>query len=177
VNDGAYAAIEESWRAFVKVRALCPSATEAAIGTLGYSSPGWYRQRGATYFVQALHPVTDADLVELRQMTSFVNRSFVISVAAMLEAYGVVPYRTTPDISMPGGEHALLAKRLRNHFAHGEYDFDPDNPDHVKTRDLIERLLPDGASRGPGFVASIDTILEPLKDGVLEYVAAHGGSG
>jgi len=42
----------------------------------------------------------------------------------------------------------------------------------VKTRRLLEELFPAGASEGPGFVLSIDKILEPLKDGVLAYIAA-----
>jgi len=177
VPDGARAAVEESWRQFVKVRALCPSATESAIGATAYASPGWYAQRGAKYFVQPSRPLTADDVAELGQMGSFVNRSFVIAVAAILEAYDVVPYGTSPDSSLAGGEHARLVKRLRNHFAHGEHDFDPGNPKHVKTRELLERVLPEGASKGPGFVTSIDTVLEPLKDGVLRYVDAHGSSG
>lgn len=93
-------------------------------------------------------------------------------MAAILEAYAVVPYKTAPDLSRPDGKYARLAKRLRNHFAHGEYDFDSANSEHVKTRQLLEDVLPVGASKGPGFVASIDTVLEPLKDSVLEYVTA-----
>jgi hypothetical protein len=172
VNDGARTAIEDSWQAFVKVRALCPSANDDAIGAVAYASPGWYQARGAKYFVQPSRPLTPDDLEELRRMTTFVNRSFVITMAAILEAYGVVPYGTSPDLNKLGGGHAHLVKRLRNHFAHGEHEYDAANPRHVKTRQLLERVLPVGASKGPGFVTSIDTVLEPLKDGVLDYIAA-----
>jgi len=172
VDQGAYDAVEQAWRAFIKVRALCPSANEAAIGSSSYVSPGWYRARGVTYFVQPERPMTHQDFLELKQMTSFVNRSFVVAMAAIIEAYGVVPYGAEPDPALEDAEYVRLTKWLRNRFAHGEIDLDPQNPRHVETRQLLEKLLPEGAAAGEGFPASIDTVLEPLKDGVLRYVWA-----
>ena len=173
MNREAYEAIKDAWQACVKVRALCPSAREDAIGRTVYQSSGWYRERGVNYFVKPDGPLTKEGLASLQQMTAFVNRSFIIVVAAILEAHDVVPYNTTPDRSRDGGDHVQLVKWLRNRFAHGEYEYDPNNKKHVETRQLLEILLPDTATPTlQGFPAAIDKILEPLKDAVLRYIAA-----
>lgn len=170
MNRFVYDAIEEIWTLTVKTRAMCPYTDESAIGVQGYISPGWYRSHGAVYFVNPAQPLTAADVKELNQIGSFVNRSFVIFMAAILETNGIVPYRQDPDRAKPGGDHVQLTKWLRNRFAHGEWMYDPSNPKHVETRGLIESLFPNAASGGTGFITTIDSILEPLKDGVLEYV-------
>ena len=170
MNEAAYLAIEEAWKLTVKARALCPTTGDSAIGMTGYISPEWYRARGATYFVNLDQPLTATDAEELRQIGSFVNRSFVISMWAILEEYGVVPYKDNPDRSKEGGDHAQLTKWLRHRFAHGEWQYDASNPKHRETRALLEKLFPEAASGEAGFVTSIDGVLEPLKEGVLTYI-------
>ena len=172
MNQSAIDAIEQAWTLTVKARALCPYSDQSAIGMEGYISPGWYKSHGAIYFVNLAKPLTAEDVNELNQIGSFVNRSFVISMAAILEATGVVPYRDNPDRAKPGGDHVQLTKWLRNRFAHGEWAYDGMNTQHVETRRLLEKLFPKAASGGSGFITSIDTILEPLKDGVLSYIRA-----
>ncbi len=172
VNKEAHDAVVELWKLTVKTRALCPWTDERAIGITRYQSPPWYRKRGAVDSVELARPLTAGDVQQLQQIAGFVNRSFVISMAAVLEAYEVVPYGKRPDCSKKGGKHAQLTKRLRNHFAHGDWEYDAGKSEHVKTRRLLEELFPAGASEGPGFVLLIDKILEPLKDGVLAYIAA-----
>jgi len=93
-------------------------------------------------------------------------------MAAILEAHRVVPYKDNPDRTKPGGDHVQLAKWLRNRFAHGEWVYDASKQKHVDTHKLLEKLFPKAAVSGPGFILSIDTILEPLKDGVLTYIRA-----
>jgi len=170
MNQTAYDAIEEVWTLTIKARALCPYTTESAIGMKGYISPGWYQVHGAVYFVNLADPLTASDVKELNQIGSFVNHSFVIAMASILEANGVVPYRGDPDRTKPGGDHVQLTKWLRNRFAHGEWVYDANNPKHFETRRLLEELFPNGAAGGPGFITSIDSILEPLKDRVLTYI-------
>ena len=167
MNKAAYDAVVEAWTLTIKVRALCPWTNDSAIGIGGYRSPPWYCARGVVYFVNLAQPLTAEDVHELQQIAGFVNRSFVISMAAILEAYDVVPCQTEPDRSKEGGKHVLLTKWLRNRFAHGEWEYEAANSKHVETRRLLEELFPAGASEGSGFVISIDKILEPLKDGVL----------
>jgi hypothetical protein len=170
MNDAAFSAIEEAWELTIKARALCPFTGELAVGTSGYLSPPWYRARGATYFVNLAEPLSSTDAAELREVGSFINRSFIISMAAILEDHGVIPYGKSPNTLLEGGGHAQLVKLLRHRFAHGEWEYDPADRMHRSVRSLMEELLPDGASRGPGFVTSIDGVLEPLKDGVLAYI-------
>jgi hypothetical protein len=172
MNQKAYEAIEEVWTLTVKARALCPYCDQSAIGMRGYCSPGWYQVRGAVYFVNLAEPLTDLDVRELKQIGAFLNRSFVIAMASILETSGVVPYRDEPDRGMPGGDHVQLTKWLRNRFAHGEWVYDANKSKHVETWELLERLFPVGVAGGPGFITSIDTILEPLKDGVISYIRA-----
>ena len=171
MNTEAYKAIEDAWQACVKARALCPSAREEAIGSILYESPPWYKNRGANYFVKSDSPLTQEGLASLRQMTAFINRSFVIVMAAILEAHDIVPYRSDPDRSRDGGDHVQLVKWLRNCFAHGDFDYDPNNSRHVETRELMETLLSVDDPELQGFPAAINIVLEPLKDGVLRYVA------
>jgi hypothetical protein len=170
VNQAAYDAVEEAWKLTVKARALCPYTDDSAVGMLSYPSPPWYRQRGAVYVINLPQPLDEEDVRELNEIGSFINRSFVIWMVALLEAFDVVPYKKDPDLSKSGGDHAQLTKWLRNRFAHGEWRFDPGNQDHVETRELLEKLFPQGTKKTRGFVISIDAILEPLKDGVLEYI-------
>lgn len=170
MNQIAYDAIISAWELTIKARALCPYTDASAIGMASYSSPGWYQARGAAYFVQPAQPLTAEDVKEINRIGEFVNRSFIISMAAILEANSVVPYKKTPDRTKPGGNHAQLTKRLRHHFAHGEWVYNPNDDKHIKTRQLLEDLFSTGTMGNPGFVVSIDTILEPLKDGVLEYI-------
>ena len=172
MNQSAFDAIEQIWTLTVKARALCPYADKSAIGGSGYISPPWYRSHGAVYFVNLAKPLTAEDVNELVQIGSSVNRSFVISMAAVLEAHKVVPYRNNPDRTKPGGDHVQLTKWLRNRFAHGEWEYDASNQKHVDTRNLIVKLFPNAAAGGSGFVLSIDTVLEPLKNGVLTYIRA-----
>jgi hypothetical protein len=172
MNQCAYDAIEQLWTLTVKTRALCPYIDKSAIGRKGYISPRWYQDHGAVYRVKLAKPLTAVDVTELNQIGGFVNRSFVISIVAVLETNGVVPYRGAPDRTKPGGDHVQLTKWLRNHFAHGEWEYNPDNQKHVETRKLIENLFQSGATGGAGFITSIDSILEPLKDGVLKYIRA-----
>ncbi len=172
MNQRAYDAIQEAWTLTVKARALCPFADAAAAGAAGYVSPSWYRRRGAAYVVTPHRPLTPEDVLELNRVGGFINRSFVIAMASILEATGVVAFGTAPDRALPGGDCVQLVKWLRNRFAHGELEYDGGRSTHRETRELIECLLPAAAAAGPGFVYSIDTVLEPLKDGVLEYIHA-----
>jgi hypothetical protein len=161
-----------AWIHTVKARALCPYTDESAVGMAGYLSPEWYRTRGAAYFVNLATPLSPTDVQELNLIGRFINRSFVISMCAALEAYNIVPFRENPDRSRIGGDHVQLAKWLRNRFAHGAWEYDPRNGRHVETRDLLRRLFPAESAKDPGFAISIDGILEPLKDGVLGYIRA-----
>ena len=170
MNNAAFDAIEKTWALTIKARALCPYTDASMIGQAGYISPPWYRTRGAVYFVNLAKPLTSVDVHELNQIGSFVNRSFVISMAAVLEEHHVV--RPSPDHPIQGGDHVQLTIWLRNRFAHGEWEYNADEANHVETRTLLERLFPRGAAGGSGFVLSIDSILEPLKDGVLQYIRA-----
>jgi len=172
VNQAAYDAVEQAWTLTVKARALCPYTDDSAVGIEGYQSPSWYRQHGAVYFVNLAQPLKREDVRELNEIGVFINRSFVISMAAILEALDVVPYGQSPDRSKAGGDHAQLTKWLRHRFAHGRWEFDKADRHHLETRALLEALFPAGATKGTGFVISIDEILEPLKDGVLEYIRA-----
>ena len=172
MNKEAYDAVTKAWALTIKARALCPFIDESAIGRTGYISPEWYRERGAVYFVNLAQSLTAGDVQELNQIGSFMNRSFVISMAAVLEEYKVVPYKSKPDSSKEGSKHVQLTKRLRNRFAHGQWEYNADCNKHVETRELLEELFPEGSAKGSGFVTSIDDILEPLKDGVLAYIRA-----
>lgn len=172
MNEAAYEAVNKTWERTVKARALCPYTDASAVGKSGYLSPSWYRDHGAVYFVNLIQPLSAADVKELNQIASFINRSFVISMAAILEEYGVVPYKTNPDCTKQGGDHVQLTKWLRNRFAHGEWEYDNSDAKHVETRQLLEKLFPDECSKSPGFVISIDTVLEPLKKEVLAYIRA-----
>jgi len=91
-------------------------------------------------------------------------------MATILEVYEVVPYGKKPDRSKQGGDHAELTKWLRNRFAHGDWDYDKNNGKHRETRELMEELFPEVCKSEPGFPTPIDSILEPLKDGVLSYI-------
>lgn len=168
--QAACEAIERAWNRMVKARALCPWAESSAAGIVGYQSPPWYMQRGATYFVNLAKPLQPDEIRELNEIAMFINRSFVISMAAILEAFDIVPYQTEPDLSRIGGCHVQLVKWLRNRFAHGEWEYDESRERHRETRALLERLFPIAAVEQPGFALSIDTILEPLKNGVLDYI-------
>lgn len=170
MNEAAYWAIEEAWTVTVKARALSPYVDASAVGATGYASPGWYRTRDARFVVSFDHPLTSNDIIELNNVGGHINRSFVIWMAAILEAHGVVPYHADPDRSKPGGDYAQLTKWLRNRFAHGEWEYDPTDCYHAETRELLGRLFPVAAKTGLGYVLNIDQVLEPLKDGVLEYV-------
>ncbi|MHA2219418.1 MAG: hypothetical protein ACXACY_26200 [Candidatus Hodarchaeales archaeon] len=172
MNQSAFDAIEQVWTVTVKSRALCPYVDKSAVGIKGYHSPPWYRAHGAYYFVNLAKPLTERDVNELIEIGSFINRSFIISMFAILEAHGVVPYRVEPDRTKPGGDHVQLTKWLRNRFAHGEWEYDASNQDHVETRDLLAKLFPCAGEGEPRFVVSIDSVLEPLKNGVLEYIQA-----
>lgn len=172
MNQAASNAVEALWALAVKARALCPHADDTAVGMSGYVSPPWYRDHGAVYFVHLAQPLTDADVRELVQIGGFVNRSFVISLAAVLEEHGIVPFRTNPDRSKDGGDRVQLVKWLRNRFAHGDWEYDAGDPQHVETRQLLETLFPDACKQAPGFVVSIHEILESLKDGVLAHIRA-----
>jgi len=172
MNKAAYDAIEKIWYLTMKVRARCPSSTDLMIGATGYRTAPWYQAHGIDLEVIFPKPLTKQDIDDLNKMGEFVNRSFIINMVATLEEFGILPKNTPPDISKNGGKLVKLAKLYRNHFAHGDWEFDPDDPDHQKTRAFLEKELPIGASKGPGFVISIDTVLEPLKDGVLEYIRA-----
>ena len=167
----AYNAIEKIWELTIKARALCPLTDSRAIGGTGYISPDWYKARGAVYFVNLAQPLTAEDVQELNHIGSFVNRSFIISMIAVLEEHGVLPSKTRPDRSKDGGGHVQLTKWLRNLFAHGEYEYVAGKPKHEKTHQLLKTLFPERAG-GSSFTTPIDSILEPLKEGVLAYIRA-----
>ena len=172
MNEVASRAIEELWENTVKARALCPGATPSAIGRTDYCSPEWYSDRGAIYFVKPAKPLKAEDIDEMNHIGDFINRSFVISMAALLEKQEVIPKgRNLNDLelSREGGKHVQLTKWLRNQFAHADYVYDKDEPFHQSTNALLMQLFP---GRDPGFSIPIDTVLEPLKDGVLDYIRA-----
>lgn len=172
MNQDAIDAVNRVWVLTVKARALCPWIPDNAVGGTGYYSAPWYQARGEVYLVSWPHELKPEEVNELREVGGFINRSFIISLAAVLEEHGIVPSGESPDPSKEGGEHVTLIKLLRNRFAHGEWEFDSTKPKHVETRELIEKLFPDEASRGKGFVTSIDEILEPLKDNAILYIKA-----
>ncbi|MDD5645611.1 MAG: hypothetical protein PHW86_00350 [Candidatus Bipolaricaulis sp.] len=172
MNQDALDAIEKLWEHFVKARALCPYMSGGMLGAETYVAGDWYRARGATYFVRPSRPLTALDLAEINEIGGFVSRSFVISMAAALEEHNVVPCGTSPDRALPGGDHVQLVKWLRNCFAHGNSVYAATDQRHVRTRQLLESLFPVPTQGTTGFVYSIDTILEPLKDGTLTYIMA-----
>ena len=169
MNDEAYSAIEKLWKSTVKARALCPLIDDSAIGKSGYISPAWYSDRGATYFVNLAEPLKKADVQELKDIGNFINRSFVISMVAVLEERNVLPSGTNLDdldCSKSGANHVKLTKLLRHKFAHGKL-----NAAKLKRiSDLFKKVFPD---RDPGLSIPIDDVLEPLKDGVLAYIGEN----
>ena len=171
MNEAAYEAINEAWQLTVRTRALCPHAQDSAIGKEEYESPSWYQERDANFRVKPIEPLQKEDIEALRKIGRFVNQSFVISMAAILEEHDVIPYGVMPDDLRNGGKHAKLTKLLRHRFAHGQSTFDLNDKEHVKTRDLLEELFPDEAKHSD-FPIPIDTVLEPLKNGVLRYIQA-----
>lgn len=168
--QAACEAIEQTWAQTVKARALCPWTDSSAEGKVGYHSPPWYVQHGAAYFVNLAEPLRSNDIREMNEIAMFINRSFVVSVAAILEALDIVPHGENPDLSRKGGNPVQLTKWLRNRFAHGEYLYDDGIERHRKTRTMLEQLFPTAAAEQPGFALAIDKILEPLKNGVLDYI-------
>jgi hypothetical protein len=147
----AYKAIEKLWASTVKARALCPLIDETAIGLDGYISSPWYQARGAVYFVNHAEPLTAKDVKELNYIGSFINRSFIISLVALLEEHKVVLFGSGPDTSKDGGNHVKLTKLLR----------------HIPK--YFKRVFP---NRDLSLSIPIDAVLEPLKDGVLAYIRA-----
>lgn len=174
MNDTAHRAIEHAWELTVKARALCPHTKKSAVGKSGYCAPRWYAERGANCSVHLPAPLTDKDIPELNDIGNFVNRSFVIWMAAILESFDVVRYGEEPDRQKPGGEHAQLVKWLRNRFAHGQWRLNPNDKRHSETLKLLKKLFPGVAPTDNEFPIPIDTVLEPLKNGVLEYIKACG---
>ena len=168
----AHDAIVQAWNLTVKARATCPHADASAVGLRGYDSPAWYREHGAAYFVNLAEALTLEDVRELNEIGQFINRSFVISMAAILEAYGVVSDSAKVDRDRKGGDHIQLVRWLRNRFAHGQWTYDPKDKYHVEMRELMEKLFSKAIDGEGAFIVSIDEILEPLKNGVLEYVRA-----
>jgi hypothetical protein len=168
-TETAYEAIKSAWDLTRKVRSLFPSTDDPAIKIKELESPGWYQAHGDVGTVKFANPVTGK---ELNQIGAFVNSSFIITMMAILEEFDVVPYKSVPDLSREGGKYVQLTKRYRNHFAHGDWEYNPNDPEHRKTRKLLQELLPNAAKKGSGFLTSIDTVLEPLKDGVLAYISA-----
>jgi hypothetical protein len=172
MNQAAYDAIEDLWKRTVKARALCPyHDKQSAVGETSYSSPDWYKKRGAVFLVNLATPLTSTDVEELFQIAHFINGSFVISMSATLESYGVVEYGKPVIRTRQGGNHVQLTRWLRNQFAHGAWKYDAAKREDLKTRKLLVKLFPSVAHE-PGFDLSIDAVLEPLKDGVLAYVKA-----
>ena len=174
MNPEAHKAIEDAWVALVRIRALCPSATEDAIDTEIYQSPPFYREHGMNFIVKLDGPLTSEGLALLKEMTAFINRSFFIVMAAILEAHDLAVRDNIPNGAGDGRDHALLVKWLRNRFAHAEFMYDPNEQKHVETRQLLEELIPktkEAAYQG-FFPAAINVVLEPLKDGVLRYIDA-----
>lgn len=151
---------------------MCPCADSSAVGLTGYNSSEWYQNRGANYFVNLAAPLKPEDVQELNYIGRFINRSFVISMMAVLEEHRVVPCGSGPDRSKNGGDHVQLTKWLRNRFAHGEHEYNASKTKHVETSNLLKRLFSDRAASSPNFGTPIDTVLEPLKDGVLAYIRA-----
>jgi hypothetical protein len=172
VNQDAFDAIERLWRHLVKARALCPYMPDTMLGAEAYIAGDWYSGRGATYFVKPSRPLVRADLTEINETGGFINRSFVISMAAALEEHNVVPCGTGPNRAIPGGDHVQLVKWLRNCFAHGDSVYDATDKRCVRARQLLQELFPVPTQGTVGFVYSIETILEPLKNGVLQYIRA-----
>jgi hypothetical protein len=170
MNKKAFDAIEKNWLLTVKARAMCPFTDASAVGTVGYISPRWYQTRGAVYYVNLAKPLTLVDIQEMIQIGSFVNRSFIISMAVVLEEYNIVPSGSAPDRTKNGGNHVQLIKWLRNRFAHGEWEYDANNPKHVETWNLLITLFPNRAMNNPNFDIPIDSVLESLKNGVLDYI-------
>ena len=170
MDDGAYKAIQNAWQQTIKARAFCPYTSDDAVGITKYQSPTWYSNHGATYFIEHARPLTLEDVHEQRQIGGFINRSFIIYMVAILEEHEVIYYNRSIDTSLNGGEYVQLAKWLRNRFAHGEWQYNSSIKKHRKTRKLLEKLFPDAVSDKTGFVISIDGVLEPLKEGILEYI-------
>ena len=169
MNEAACYAIEKLWTSTVKARALCPLIDEeSAVGQCGYISPPWYEDNGAIYFVNLAKPLTKEDVRELIHIGDFINRSFVISMVAVLEENDVLPSGTKLDdldCSKNGVNHVKLIKLLRHKFAHGKLK----DAKLERISDLFKKVFPD---RDPGLSIPIDDVLEPLKDGVLAYIRA-----
>lgn len=165
MNQSAYDAIEQAWNYFVKTRALCPWTTEASLGQSRFKSPGWYQKQGASFIVER-PALKQEDVVELQRTAEFVNRSFVILMTAILESHGST--ETSPKAKIPGARRVKLLKRLRNHYAHGDWNFDSAKPEHVETAKLLEQVFPGNN----GFELPTHIVLIGLKDGVLDYIKA-----
>jgi len=108
----AYNAIKNLWKLTVKTRALCPVARDSAKGKTQYMSPKWYRDRGAKYVVTRAKPLKAKDIEELAQIGSLVNRSFVISMAMILEENCLKILCDDPCKLSRDEQHALLTKWL-----------------------------------------------------------------
>ena len=175
--EAACEAIEKAWKLTQRIRGLCPSTNnpQSLVGQMGYRSGGWYRERSIDFIVRLPRPMTLDDAQNLNLMGTFVNTSFIITMAAILEGYEFTPYGDSVNKSKECWEFALLTKWLRNYFVHGEFKRTPTAEDikkAKKTRELLMKLLPIVKDADHDFPTSIDTILEPLKDKLQSYIRA-----
>jgi hypothetical protein len=79
---------------------------------------------------------------------------------------------TVAQRARPGSDHVRLVRRLRNHFAHGDRRLDAKKKGHPETWKLLAEVFPGRAARRPTFDVPIDEVLEPLVEGVLEFIRA-----
>jgi len=134
--EAACEAIEKAWKLTQRIRGLCPSTNnpQSLVGQMGYRSGGWYRERSIDFIVRLPRPMTLDDAQNLNLMGTFVNTSFIITMAAILEGYEFTPYGDSVNKSKECWEFALLTKWLRNYFVHGEFKRTPTAEDIKKAK-------------------------------------------
>lgn len=162
--------IDEFRSFFLKVRSRFPYMSEAAIGLTSFSPPPYYQSHGIDLEIHLTEPVTFEVKNENNTIAHFINQNFILRLYAILNYYGFVGETISLNKESPGFLEVDLLRRLRNIYAHSIGNYNPDNENHVKLREVMEKRFGINIIHYDEFPLNIDEVLDEIVAGCKIYI-------
>ena len=162
--------IDIMWEYHIKVRSHFPYARKEHIGTRIIESAPYYTSQGFQIKYDFGKELEENDIDQINKLSNWLNQNVLIRLYALMNYFGYVGKTISIDHTIKGSKELDLLRRLRNHFAHTEGNYNPTDEEQINLVDEIVSHFGLIKNKFDHFPISIDQVIEPIFNGCKTYV-------
>lgn len=169
-TDDLLEAIDIIWQNFNSCKAHFPYMPKEAKGAKEARTAPYYIRQGFDIKFVFSKGISEGAIEKINEVGHWINQNAIIRLCAVLESFHIVSNTIEINFDLDGAEQLNISRRLRNCFVHSAGRYKAFESEHRKTLKIMKDKLGisiDGCTDWP---LSIDTVIQPLFEGCINYV-------